>query len=201
VQSLRTILSQITRIATTLKDLVNFARPARAERKMLDLNNMISETLRLVAYNKRFGGIRVEPSLASDLWPAYADQNGIQQVLLNLLFNAADAAQCKEGVIRVVTENKHTLSSDGTARILMRVVDNGCGIAPENVERVFDPFFTTKPAGSGVGLGLSLCQRIVLNNQGTIRMQSKIGEGTIVSITLPVYTESAAAMAAPAAAK
>ena len=66
---------------------------------------------------------------------------------------------------------------------------------------MFDPFFTTKPAGSGVGLGLSLCQRIVLNNQGTIRMQSEIGAGTTVAISLPVYTESAAAMAAPAAVK
>jgi signal transduction histidine kinase len=201
-QSLRTILSQITRIATTLKDLVNFARPAPAERKMLDLNDMVSETLRLVAYNKRFDGIHVEPALASDLWPAFADQNGIQQVLLNLLFNAADAGECADPrVIRIVTENKHVPSLDGTPRVVMRVIDNGCGIAPENVERVFDPFFTTKPAGSGVGLGLSLCQRIVLNNQGTIRMQSKIGAGTTVAISLPVYTETAAQMTAAAAAK
>ena len=61
---MRTILSQITRIATTLKDLVNFARPAPAERQALDLNGLISETLRLVAYNRRFDGIRIEPSLA-----------------------------------------------------------------------------------------------------------------------------------------
>ncbi|HJU29407.1 MAG TPA: histidine kinase dimerization/phospho-acceptor domain-containing protein, partial [Candidatus Binataceae bacterium] len=74
--ALRTILSQITRIATTLKDLVNFARPAPAERKAIDLNDIISETLRLVAYNRRFGGIRLEPSLAPDLKPAYADHNG-----------------------------------------------------------------------------------------------------------------------------
>ncbi|HXZ89362.1 MAG TPA: ATP-binding protein [Candidatus Binataceae bacterium] len=202
VQTLRTILSQINRIATTLKDLVNFARPAPAERKMLDLNDMISETLRLVAYNKRFGGIRIEPALSPDLMPAFADQNGIQQVLLNLLFNAADAACHEGGVIRVITENKQRPAGDGSLRVVMRVVDNGCGIAPENVERVFDPFFTTKPAGSGVGLGLSLCQRIVLNNQGTIRMQSEIGAGTTVAISLPVYTESAAAaMAAPATAK
>jgi PAS domain S-box-containing protein len=201
-QSLRTILSQITRIAATLKDLVNFARPAPAERKMLDLNDMVSETLRLVAYNKRFDGIHVEPALASDLWPAFADQNGIQQVLLNLLFNAADAGECADPrVIRIVTENKHVPSMDGTPRVVMRVIDNGCGIAPENVERVFDPFFTTKPAGSGVGLGLSLCQRIVLNNQGTIRMQSKIGAGTTVAISLPVYSDTAAQMTAAAAAK
>jgi signal transduction histidine kinase len=187
--ALQTILSQITRIATTLTDLVNFARPAPAERKPLDLNDMISETLRLVAYNKRFGGIRVEPSLAPDLNPAYADQNGIQQVLLNLLFNAADAARHEGAVIRVVTENRK--KSDGVWRVVMRVLDNGCGIAPENLERVFDPFFTTKPAGSGVGLGLSLCQNIILTNQGTIRIESEAGKGTTVTIGLPAYTEAA----------
>ena len=73
----------------------------------------------------------------------------------------------------------------------MRVVDNGCGIEPDNLERVFDPFFTTKPAGSGVGLGLSLCQSIVLTNQGTIRVESKVGRGTTVTICLPVRGETA----------
>jgi two-component system NtrC family sensor kinase len=68
----------------------------------------------------------------------------------------------------------------------MRVVDNGCGIEPDNLERVFDPFFTTKPAGAGVGLGLSLCQSIVLTNNGTIRVESKVGHGTTVTICLPV---------------
>jgi signal transduction histidine kinase len=187
--ALRTILSQITRIATTLKDLVNFARPAPAERKAIDLNDIISETLRLVAYNRRFGGIRLEPSLASDLKPAYADHNGIQQVLLNLLFNAADALQCEGGVIRVITENSRT--ANGEMRALIRVADNGCGIAPENLERVFDPFFTTKPAGAGVGLGLSLCQNIVLTNHGTIRVESTVGHGSTVTICLPVPAEAA----------
>ena len=181
--ALRTILSQITRIATTLKDLVNFARPAPAERKPLDLNEIVRETLRLVTYNHRFDGIRIEPSLADDLKQPFADHNGIQQVLLNLLFNAADASQNGKGIIRVITENARTQQGDG--RVLMRVADNGCGIEPENLERVFDPFFTTKPAGSGVGLGLSLCQSIVLSNQGTIRVESKVGRGTTVTICLP----------------
>jgi PAS domain S-box-containing protein len=185
--ALRTILSQITRIATTLKDLVNFARPAPAERKPLDLNEMVSESLRLVSYNHRFDGVRVEPSLAADLNHPYTDHNGIQQVLLNLLFNAADAIQDGTGVIRVITENARSPQGDG--RVLMRVVDNGCGIEPDNLERVFDPFFTTKPAGAGVGLGLSLCQSIVLTNNGTIRVESKVGHGTTVTICLPVRSE------------
>ena len=145
---------------------------------------MVSETLRLITYNRRFDGIHIEPSLAPDLGQPYADQNGIQQVLLNLLFNAADSTQTGNGVIRVITENSCT--QQGDRRVLMRVVDNGCGIEPDNLERVFDPFFTTKPAGAGVGLGLSLCQSIVLTNRGTIRVESKVGHGTTVTICLPV---------------
>jgi signal transduction histidine kinase len=132
--ALRTILSQITRIATTLKDLVNFARPAPAERQCLDLNGMIGETLRLVSYNNRFTGIRIEPSLEAEVSPVYADLNGIQQVLLNLLLNATDAIHHENGVIQVITENRLP-PGDGASRVLMRVVDNGCGIAPENLER------------------------------------------------------------------
>ena len=188
--TLHTILSQITRISTTLKDLVNFARPAPAERRAISLNALVEETLRLVAYNKRFSGISVEPSLAADLKPAFADINEIQQVLLNLLFNAADATQREGGVIRVVTENQPVRTDDGAGRVVMRIIDNGYGIRPEHLERVFDPFFTTKPAGAGVGLGLSLCQRIILSNQGTIKVESQVGKGTTVTICLPAPAEA-----------
>jgi len=89
----------------------------------------------------------------------------------------------------VTTENRRAPQADGAARVVMRVVDNGRGIASENLERVFDPFFTTKAAGSGVGLGLSICQRIVLTNHGTIRVESESGAGTAVTICLPPFTE------------
>jgi signal transduction histidine kinase len=181
--TLRTILSQITRIATTLKDLVNFGRPAPPERRPLDLNGVIGETLRLVAYNRRFDGIHIESALAPDLAPAFADQNGIQQVMLNLLFNAGDALQGGQGQIQITTKN--CCAPSGDPRVMMTLTDNGCGIAPENLERVFDPFFTTKPAGSGVGLGLSLCQSIVLSNHGTIKIESAPGCGTKATICLP----------------
>ncbi len=182
--TLRTILSQINRIATTVKDLVNFARPAPPERRALDLNGVIEETLRLVTYNRRFDGVRLESSLAPDLAAAFADHNGIQQVILNLLFNAVDAIDHNHGVISIATGN--CCAASGDPRVMMTIADNGCGIAPENLQRVFDPFFTTKPAGSGVGLGLSLCQSIVVTNQGAIKVESSPGAGTKVMISLPV---------------
>ncbi|HEY6419017.1 MAG TPA: ATP-binding protein [Candidatus Binataceae bacterium] len=192
-QTLHTILSQITRISGTLKDLVNFARPAIAHHQVVEVNALITETLRLVTYNKRFNGVKLEPQLASDLKPAFADDNEIQQVLLNLLFNAADAMHQREGggTITVITKNKPAIDGDRVMAIMIKIVDNGIGIARENLERVFDPFFTTKPSGAGVGLGLSLCQRIILANHGRIRIESEVGKGTAVTIFLPAHEEAA----------
>jgi signal transduction histidine kinase len=197
--TLHTMLAQITRISTTLKDLVNFARPSPSQRNRFDLNELVRETLRLVAYNSRFQGINFEPQLAADLKPAFADSNEIQQVLINLIFNAADASQHRGGIIRIVTENQAARGDGGQAKkVLMRVADNGIGIPPEHLSRVFDPFFTTKPAGAGVGLGLSLCQRIILANLGTIRIDSEIGKGTAVAICLPNFESASAAADASA---
>jgi PAS domain S-box-containing protein len=199
--TLHTILSQITRISSTLKDLVNFARPTTAQRRPVDVNGLIAETLRLITYNKRFSGIRVEPILAPDLRRAFADDNEIQQVLLNLLFNAADASPAEGSVIKVITENQRAgQGSDQSRRITIKVVDNGIGIPREHLERVFDPFFTTKPAGAGVGLGLSLCQRMILSNHGTIRVDSEVGRGTAVTITLQAPEEATRAQSAQSAA-
>lgn len=199
--TLHTILSQITRISSTLKDLVNFARPTTAQRRPVDVNGLIAETLRLITYNKRFSGIRVEPILAPDLRRAFADDNEIQQVLLNLLFNAADASPAEGSVIKVITENQRAgQGSDQSRRITIKVVDNGIGIPREHLERVFDPFFTTKAAGAGVGLGLSLCQRMILSNSGTIRVDSEVGRGTAVTITLQAPEEAARAQSAQSAA-
>jgi len=184
--TLHTILSQITRISGTLKDLFNFARPSTAQRKAVDLNQLITETLRLASYNKRFNGLNVAPVLAPDLNLVFADNNEIQQVVLNLLFNAADATERQRGAIRVVTENCPPKNGEKQPHVIIRISDNGIGIPKEHLKRVFDPFFTTKPAGAGVGLGLSLCQRIIMANGGTIRIESQVGKGTSVIITLPV---------------
>ncbi|HUY18472.1 MAG TPA: ATP-binding protein [Candidatus Binataceae bacterium] len=185
--TLHTILTQITRISGTLKDLVNFARPSTAHRQAVDLNALIEETLRLVSYNKRFSGITLKPELAPDLTPAHVDNNEVQQVLLNLLFNAADAVPSEGATIRIVTENFKPEAGPRVRKVKMKVIDNGIGIPREHLERVFDPFFTTKPAGAGTGLGLSLCQRIVLGNHGTIKVESEVGQGTAVTIYLPAY--------------
>ncbi|MHB8382350.1 MAG: two-component system sensor histidine kinase NtrB [Candidatus Binataceae bacterium] len=197
--TLHTILSQITRISGTLKDLVNFARPSAAQHKVVDLNQMITDTLRIITYDKRFNGISVEPVLDPGLLPAFADDNEIQQVLLNLLYNAADATHNQGGAIRVITGIRPNSATGGEhRRVMMRVEDNGIGIPREHIERIFDPFFTTKPAGAGAGLGLSLCQRLILSNKGTIRVDSEVGKGTTISIYLPAHEAASESQSAAA---
>ena len=188
--TLHTILSQITRISSTLKDLVNFAKPSSSQdRKEVSLNKVVTETLRLVQFNKRFNGITLKPELDEKLWTVYADENEVQQVLLNLLINAADATQRECGLIRIRTENPVISNGDREVpMVTLKVIDNGIGIPAEHLDRVFDPFFTTKPAGAGVGLGLSLCQRLVLSNYGSIRVDSEVGKGTAVAVKLPRFS-------------
>jgi CheY-like chemotaxis protein len=186
--TLHTILAQITRISGTLKDLVNFARPATGHQKLIDINQLVSDTLRVINYDKRFRGMALDPVLAPDLQPAFADENEIQQVLLNLLYNAADATQGEGSMIRVITDNKAGRQNSDHPLIVIRVIDNGIGIPREHLERVFDPFFTTKEVGKGTGLGLSMVFGFVKQSGGHIKIYSEEGHGTTVRIYLPRST-------------
>ena len=109
----------------------------------------------------------------------------LRQVFLNLIVNAGQAMASRErrGLLTVRTR---ITSSD---MVQIDVCDNGCGIPEENLGKIFDPFFTTKPVGEGSGMGLSICYRIVENHGGTIAVNSKLGKGTVFTITLPRQDE------------
>jgi signal transduction histidine kinase len=107
------------------------------------------------------------------------------QVFLNLLINAAHAipaGQVERHEIKLVARAQED------SRVVVEVSDSGCGIPPENLERIFRPFFTTKPVGVGSGLGLSVCQRIITAHGGDISVDSVVGRGTTFRIVLPLHT-------------
>jgi CheY-like chemotaxis protein len=112
-------------------------------------------------------------------------------VLLNLLLNSAQSfsAETGGGRIEVVVERRE-------GDVAIRVIDNGCGIAPENLRRVFDPFFTTKPVGFGTGLGLSISRDLVKKMDGNITLESQLGRGTVVNVTLRRWREQGGSQAA-----
>jgi PAS domain S-box-containing protein len=172
-------LEGIERIASIVQQIGRFSSGAGDERERADLNLILDSALRMA--RPRLGELQVERS-PGELPEIDCAPRELEQVFLNLLLNAADAVG-GAGTIRIA-------GAVFGARARVDVADDGTGIAPELLARVFDPFFTTKPAGAGVGLGLSLCQRMILANHGTIRVDSEVGHGTSVTITLPVHEEA-----------
>ena len=112
--------------------------------------------------------------------PVWADENRIQQVLLNLVQNAHQAL-VRRPDDRVLTVR----GGPRDGRVVIEVIDNGPGIPPEVLPRIFDPFFTTKPEGKGTGLGLSVSYGIVRDHKGRIEVRSRVGEGTEFQVVLP----------------
>ena len=164
---------RVTRIA---QGLLSFARHPSGEHGPVDLNRVVDETLLLVEKLIVKDGIALKCALAADLPPIWGDANAIQQVIMNLLTNARDAASAG-GEISIATAM--TEEPAGGVRLIVR--DTGPGIPPEILPRIFDPFFTTK--ADGTGLGLSISYGIVREHQGTVDVQSQPGEGTTFVLT------------------
>ena len=161
-ETFRLIISQITRISGVLRDLMDFARPRAPEPRSTDLNQVLTKSIELASYDKRFKRLSIRTEL-SPLPTLQLDPDRMQQVFLNLLLNARDAIgeEADNGEIMI-----STAAPDG--EVIAEITDNGSGIAPELLPRIFDPFVTTKPKGQGTGLGLAVCHSIVAAQGGRI---------------------------------
>ncbi len=166
---------QLKRIQTTLRELMDFSRPASTERSRLALDEIIDEALNIAKYYQRTKARHIECSVPGDLPPLVGVRDQLVQVILNLVLNAVDATD-KGGSIE--------LTAVGTpVGIELCVRDNGCGIAEPNAARVFQPYFTTKK--NGTGLGLFVCRKLIVDHGGAIAFESRPGEGTTFRVTLP----------------
>ncbi len=166
------------RVARIARGLLSFARQSTGDRRMLDLNQIVEDTLLLLEKQVSKEGITVKRSLAPDLPPMEGDPNALQQVVLNLLTNARDAMDAG-GEIRIETGT--VAGRPGWLRLV--VSDNGPGIPLEHLPKIFDPFYTTKT--DGTGLGLSISYGIVREHQGTIDVESQPGKGTTFVLAFP----------------
>jgi two-component system NtrC family sensor kinase len=119
------------------------------------------------------------------------DRNQLESVLLNIILNALDATG-RGGHINISTRLAYSAGDKESSAVEIAIADTGCGIKAEHMDKLFDPFFTTKEVGRGTGLGLSVSQGIVERHGGSIRVQSKVGEGSIFVISLPLRQESEA---------
>jgi len=176
-QDLDLIIHETTRAAEIVRGLLDFARERPTMMEPLDINDVVRRTVRLIANQKKFEHIAIDEVLQNNLPEVCGDINQLQQVLLNLALNACTAMP-NGGRLRIATT-----TSDG--RVVLSVTDTGCGIKEELLERIFEPFFTTQPVGKGTGLGLSVTFGIVEQHNGTLEVQSKEGEGSTFTISLP----------------
>ncbi len=174
---LQMIERHVTRISAITRGLLSYSKPSIERKSRQDLNAIIRATLELIGDHVQGQQVRLELDLAPEPLEVVASGNEIQQVLLNLINNAADAMP-EGGRLRV-----STALADGEARLT--VADSGAGIRAESLPHVFDPFFTTKPEGRGTGLGLSISQGIVRDHGGTIEVRSEPGLGSAFTVALP----------------
>jgi signal transduction histidine kinase/ActR/RegA family two-component response regulator len=177
-----------TRAAALTRRLLSFARsePLLPERvDPADLIRGMSDLLDRTLGER----IRIDVDISRGAWPTYVDPHQLENAIVNLAVNARDAMD-GAGQMRISAENVTlTANQVGDVRageyVKISVADNGCGMAPEIIDRAFEPFFTTKPVGKGTGLGLSQIFGFAHESGGEVGIESEIGKGTTVSIYLP----------------
>lgn len=175
------------RIKRIVEDLKDFARQDDAAlMEPLSLNQVVKAAVRLVDRSLRTATNRFEAEYTEPLPPVLGNSQRIEQVLVNLLLNACQALTDQNRGIFLRSFNDPDNNHIG---VLVR--DEGCGIAPEHLDRLTDPFFTTKRESGGTGLGLSVSAGIVKEHGGQLLFSSPPGQGTTVTLLLPIYTEAA----------
>jgi two-component system NtrC family sensor kinase len=181
-RGLDVILGESERAARIVRNLLTFARKRHTTRTMVDLNQVVGETLALRSYEQKVTNISVLPALAAGLPQVFADPHQIQQVLLNLVINAEQAMLTTNGRGTLVVRTWHNAASD---TVVLEVNDDGPGVPDDVQSKVFDPFFTTKEVGKGTGLGLTVAYAIVEEHGGRIWIHSGEGGGASFFVELP----------------
>ncbi|MCX7822293.1 MAG: ATP-binding protein [Syntrophobacterales bacterium] len=185
--SIQEVSRQVQRCRDVTHKLLEFARKRKPVTQPANLNEIIEEMVKLVEFTTVTSSpeetIKIERFYDENLPLIALDVPLIKQVILNLLINAVQAMEGKGGVIKVTTRY------DGKNSVEFSVIDTGCGIPPENIDKIFLPFFTTKAPGQGTGLGLSLSYTIVHSMGGTIEVESSIGKGSQFTVRLPLKTK------------
>jgi signal transduction histidine kinase/CheY-like chemotaxis protein len=187
------ILGEADRAARIVRNLLTFARKRQSTRAMIDINQVVTDTLALRAYEQRLTNIEVVTALASGLPEVFADAHQIQQVLLNLVINAEQAMGSAHGRGALVVRTWHDEERDVVA---IEVSDDGPGVPDEARGKIFDPFFTTKEVGQGTGLGLTVAYAIVQEHGGRIRVETP-EHGAAFVVELPLSGERTAARPRP----
>ena len=186
------------RAAVLVRQLLAFSRKQTMRPTVLSMTDVIGD-LRMLVDRLTGTHVKLEVEFGKDLWPVKTDLGQFEQVVINLAVNARDAMP-EGGTVTIRTSNVESIEIEALNNrgmeagdfVLIKVADEGTGIAPELMDKIFEPFFTTKDVGKGTGLGLSMVYGIVKQSGGYIYTESEVGNGTTFRIYLPRHIESAA---------
>jgi signal transduction histidine kinase len=188
------IQNQIKRLDSTIKDLLNYARPATPMLKLSDIAEVVEKAGFFVSAEAKKHNVNMEIDKGDDIPAVMIDPNQMQQVFMNIMLNAIQAMPSGGSLkVSIKTERPEELKDEIRGKIKSEVVlvvsfkDTGEGILPEDMKNIFEPFFTKKSKGSG--LGLSISRRIVMEHGGEITCISNPDKGTTFYVYLPVNTE------------
>ena len=179
-KNLEKAVTEASRCKDIVKGLLDFARQTEPRVEESDVNETLERTLGVVENQALFQNIKINKVICPSLPKLSIDVGQIQQVFTNIVLNAAEAMG-GEGELTVTTR-----MAPDNEYIEIEFADTGCGIPPENQDKVFDPFFTTKEVGQGTGLGLAVSHGIIARHKGAIEVKSEPGKGTNFIIRLPL---------------
>jgi two-component system, NtrC family, sensor histidine kinase HydH len=184
-QDLQVLEEEIIRLEQIVSGFLDFARPPKPEPRPIDMKDFLERTIEGVRARAELQGVRLQMETGPGPMVISADPHQLKQVIFNLLFNALDA-QPQGGHITIRVGIDPT--NPNHPALLVVVEDGGPGIPKELGERIFDPFVSTKE--TGIGLGLSICRRIVESHGGSLKVTSS-DRGTTFTLRLPVVRPSA----------
>jgi len=179
-----TINRGIERIIKIVSSLKSFSRVDMEAMGLLDINQSIEQALEILSTQNDEGDKNIQfIKEFSKVSPLECYTSEMNQCLLHTINNALDAVH-NNGIIKLITSY-----DENEKQIIIKIIDNGKGMSEETLRQAFSPFFTTKPVGSGTGIGLTITERIIKRHGGKIDLTSKLGEGTMVTISVPVLKE------------
>lgn len=178
------ILEDANRCKEIVKSLLVYSRKSDSEKNIVQLKEVIEKSLSLVRDQKKFRNIQIKRYLSDEMMLIHADTSKLNQVLINLVVNAADAMD-GSGTISLTTYKNKVIK-----KAYLEVKDEGSGISHKNLSKIFDPFFTTKEVGKSTGLGLSIVYGIIEEHGANISVKKTGSKGTTFIIEFPLYEAS-----------
>ena len=175
------VQEQAFRCKNIIKDMIDLTRKKGFEVQDINLKECLKEILPLINFKK--ANILLVRDIADDVPYVRGDLNAMKQCLMNILHNAVDALETREGgMVRLVVSHVYK-------NVKIEIEDNGVGIHDSMLDKIFEPFFSTKDTGKGVGLGLTLCYEFLNRMGGNIEVESTLGKGSLFKITLPAHSK------------